>query len=866
MLGGMLKPEIFNRGKKALEEHYIRAGDKIQYIKDHIENIRGFYRTRFAMPEKINILVVQIGKRNFYFDPYDVSNSIHLECLVWDPSNIFPMEIANTNADIVIFIDSTLIPNSWQEFVNEIVPVALRSNIGAVGALVYSGDDKIIAAGRSLMPWGDMRNDFWEYDSGDKHSPAKRTRDVVAVSGAAMAISSTVLKEVLKEGIPDQTMWDVEICFRLNRAGYRSVFTPHAFLLYKGNIEQYHGAAMFDVRDLAEKYNIVKDPYLNTNLIDIDNRTSTDKKIAIPSQFKKKEDKIYNLTEEEKKKIEEQEKKRTDFYHKWLAFHSPDLKKSSERIAKLKYKPFFSIILPTYNSELIFFRELLDSLKSQTYSNFEICISDDASTDLMFIEFLNRVESESDNIRVIYSDKNNGIAGNTNRSISIAKGDWFVLCDHDDLMEPFALEMIAQYINDNPEVDVLYSDEDMVDQKGWRHSPRLQPDWNPDMLLSHMYCPHLVSFKREALDRVCISNVDRQSGESTPFNPQMDGAQDYDFFLRITEKANKIGHIPMILYSWRSVKGSVALDACAKIYAYDAGKRALEAAMRRRGEDAVVLKSSGTKLGVYRIKRSVTLQCSSTHVIEAGSEFLLSMVNNIRNLSPVPVDIVLVCRDSDESCLDSVSHLPNIDVVMVKDSAGRSEIYNAGADSAKGDHLIFSSRFIDLLDSDYPFGLLEHTQRDEIGAVGVKIIYPNGFFYHTGMLLGVNGVAGYAYRNVEQCPGYWHFASCIRNYSAVSWDLIGVSKRKFYEVQGFDLKLSQLGDVDFCLKLIDKGYKNLYTPYVCAVLNRPVHFLEELRNVEEEKMMLERYSSIINNDPMHHPLMSKTLEDFSIGL
>ncbi|MBF0469084.1 MAG: glycosyltransferase, partial [Desulfamplus sp.] len=390
MLGGILKPEIFDRGKKALEDHYKRTGDKIQYIKDHIENIKGFYRTRFAMPEKINILAVQIGKRGFYFDPYDVAKSVHVEHLVWDPSNIFPMEIADTNADIVIFLDSALIPSSWQEFLNEIVPVALRKNIGAVGALVYSGDHKIIAAGRSLMPWGDMRNDFWEYDSGDKNSPAKRTRDVVAVSGAAMAISSTVLKAVLMEGTPDQTMWDVEICFRLNRSGYRSVFTPHAFLLYKGAIEQYHGATMFDVRHLAEKYNIVKDPYLNTNLIDINNLTSTDRKIVIPSQFKKKEDGIYNLTKEEKKKREEQEKKRSDFYHKWLAFHAPDLKKSSARIAKLKYKPFFSIILPTYNSELYFFKKLLQSLMSQTYTSFEICISDDSSTDHIFIEFLER--------------------------------------------------------------------------------------------------------------------------------------------------------------------------------------------------------------------------------------------------------------------------------------------------------------------------------------------------------------------------------------------------------------------------------------------------------------------------------------------
>jgi len=875
MIGGMLKPEIFNRGKKALEEHYIRSGDNVEYIKDNLENIRGVYRTRFAMPDQTTILVVKIGNSDFRFDPYALLSSINIELLVWNPVHPFPINIVNAHKDLVIFLDSKLTPQSWHEFLNEMVPLVLRNSIGAVGAMIYSGDGKIMSAGRSLMPWGAMRNDFWGYDSVENNSPAKRTRDVIAVSGAAMAISCKMLRDVLMEGALDQAMWDVEICLRLHRSGHRVIFSPHASAFYKGALEEYHGRVMFDVRHITEKYGIFKDPYLNLNLIDNCNPEVTEKRSSIPSQFKKKRD---DLTEEDEKRRGVKDKKKNDFYHKWLSFYSPDLRSSSERVAKLKYKPFFSIILPTYNSELIFFKELLQSLKSQTYTQFEVCISDDASTDPGFLEFLAMIDSVGvikseeivvdscgicksypENITVVYSDKNSGIAGNTNRAISIAKGEWFVLCDHDDLMEPFALEMIAQYINDNPEVDVLYSDEDMVDQKGWRHSPRLQPDWNPDMLLSHMYCPHIVSFKRELLDKVC------REYKTVPFRSEMDGAQDYDFFLRLTEKAQSIGHIPMILYSWRSVLGSVALDACAKIYAYDAGKRALEAAMKRRKEDAVVLKASGTKLGVYRVKRKISMPCVPTHVVEVGSDFLLSIVNSIRNISPVAVDIVLVCRHCDEYCLETVNHLSDINIIMVKDSAGRSEMYNIGAEAAKGDHLIFSSKFIDLLDSDYPFGLLEHTQRDEIGAAGIKIIYPNGFFYHTGMLLGVNGVAGYAHRNIEQCPGHWHFASCIRNYSAVSWDCMGVSKKKFQEVDGFDLKLSQFGDVDFCLKLIEKGYKNLYTPYVAAVLNRSVHFLEELRNIKEEKIILERYGTLVNNDPMHHPLMSKDLEDFSIG-
>ncbi|MBF0203068.1 MAG: hypothetical protein HQK67_01880 [Desulfamplus sp.] len=322
----------------------------------------------------------------------------------------------------------------------------------------------------------------------------------------------------------------------------------------------------------------------------------------------------------------------------------------------------------------------------------------------------------------------------------------------------------------------------------------------------------------------------------------------------------------MILYSWRSVQGSVALNACAKIYAYDAGKRALEAAIKRRGEDAVVLKAAGTGLGVYRVKRKVKNK-SVSHIIEGGSKHIFSMVDNIRNLSAVPVEIIIVLREGESNVFDrDLTRDSGIKTVICKKNATISEIYNAGAACSSEENLIFSSKFIDLLDSDYPLGLLEHVQRDEIGVAGIKIIYPNGFYYHTGMILGVNGVAGYAHRNIWQYPGYWNFAGCIRNYSALTWNFMAVSRKKFDEVKGFDSQFNQFGDVDFCLKLIAKGYRNLYTPYVIAVLNRSVHFLEELRNKEEEDILLGRYGAVIENDPMHHPLMSKTLEDFSIAL
>ena len=831
MIGGTMKPAIFQAGLKALEEHYKRKGIKVETIKNNIEDIKGVYRTRLMLPEKLDILIIKLGSQDFMFNINELHESINTTIISWNTNEPFPTQISETNADLVLFMDSSLVPVSWSEFIRELAPLVLRKDVGVAGGLVLTEDQKIISAGQTLLPWGEVCNDYHNIYIGNS-SLDRRQKDIFAVSGIAMAISSTLLKTVLTKGCLNSDLWDMEICIRAAMHG-NNIFTPHAAAITKGLSENFKNDAYINISQLSGKYKIKKS-YLNPNLIPRKNMATYDLPPQLPTIPHKN-----GMTET------------IDYYNKWLNYHKPDLTKSGQRIDEMKYHPFFSIILPTYNSELKFFKELIKSLTSQTYTNFEICISDDASTDEKFIEYLKNISFETDKIKVSFSEKNSGIAGNTNSAINMAKGDYLVFCDHDDLMEIFALEFIALFINKNPKADVIYSNEDIINQSGDRHSPRLHPDWNPDMLLSHMYCPHIVCFKKE---------IAQKAGK---LNPEMDGAQDYDFFLRATEQAEQVGHIPMILYSWRSVQGSVAMDASAKTYAYDAGKKALEHAMARRGENASVVKASNTGMGVYRVKRKVA-NYHFSHIIEADSNHFQSLLSSITSLSDYPVEIIIVCKENEQNQLKIPDAYSQAVVITVPNTANRSQSYNAGANIASNDNLIFSSKNMDILDCDYPCAILEHTQRDEIGAVGVKIIYPNGFYYHTGMILGVNGVAGYAHRNLQQFAGYWNFANCIRNYSAVSWDFMGISKKKFNEVNGFDTKLTQFGDVDICLKLIEKGYRNLYTPYVSTVLNRSVHFLEELRNSKEEKIIMQRYGDYIKNDPMHHPLLSKDLEDFSI--
>jgi glycosyltransferase involved in cell wall biosynthesis len=537
-------------------------------------------------------------------------------------------------------------------------------------------------------------------------------------------------------------------------------------------------------------------------------------------------------------------------YERWLQAVRPDPGKTGQRLESLDHRPLFSVVVPAYNSHPGFLKELIRSIRHQSYPHFEVLIADDGSTMRKHIEDIRSLAQLDSRFKLILGKRNRGIAANTNRALDAATGEYIVFCDHDDRIEPFSLEMLAIYINRFPDADLFYSDEDMMDERGRRHSPRLQPDWNPDMFTSHMYFMHLICCKKSALDRV------------GRMNSAFDGAQDHDFFLRFTELAKAIIHIPYVLYSWRVVTDSLASNPTAKLYAYDSGTRAIEAAMERRGVDAAVLKAQGAGLGVYRVKRLVRNPTTVTHVVEGGSEAVWLAVKSIRSAASIPVEIIIVMES--EETTEKPSENFGVRVVNVEKGTNRAAKFNLGARMASGEHLLFSTENVEVLDSDYPLGMLEHTQRAEIGAVGVKLIYPDGTFFHTGMILGVNGVAGYAHRGLFQGAGYWRYAVVVRNYSAVSWEMMGVRRETFFEAGLFDEALPFFQDVDFCLRLLRIGYRNLYTPYVAGVLKRKTHLVSELRNRDAATVLLKRHGEMIRNDPSYHPFHTKCGEDFGL--
>jgi len=365
--------------------------------------------------------------------------------------------------------------------------------------------------------------------------------------------------------------------------------------------------------------------------------------------------------------------------------------------------------------------------------------------------------------------------------------------------------------------------------------------------MSQMYFSHLITIRATLLKKI--------SG----FNTRLPGAHTYDLVLRATEQARHIGHIPEILYSSRLH----TQDASRTINEFKAASNALRDALSRRKEEAKVIHAPGTALGVYRTKRAVP-QTTISHIIAAENDAVIDTIRNIQETTKMDVEIIVILPCSEKHLINKLRATTNVVADTVPDDSLRAAYYNRGANISASDVLIFSPQTIYILEGEYPNALLEHVNRKSIGAVGCKLLYPNGFYYHTGIILGVNGVCGYAHRNTWQGPGYWHYANCIRNYSAVSWDLLAISRKNWGIVKGFDEILPKYTDVDFCLKLVNKGFRQVYTPYLTGVLNRNVHRLDELRCPESEAVLSERHIDTIQTDPHYNPHLSKTREDFSV--
>jgi GT2 family glycosyltransferase len=470
--------------------------------------------------------------------------------------------------------------------------------------------------------------------------------------------------------------------------------------------------------------------------------------------------------------------------------------------------PLMSIVVPVYRPSLWYFRECVQSVLAQTYPRWELCLCDDGSGDPELAESMAEFAAGDQRIKVLAMEENGGISRATNRALSAATGEFVVLLDHDDVLMDDALAEIALVLAVNPEADVIYSDEDKLDELDRPFMPHFKPDWDPDLLLAYPYLGHITVIRHELLTRI------------GGFRSEFDGSQDYDVMLRATELARQVVHIPKVLYHWRVVEGSAAGDSDAKPWAHLASRRALEDAVARRGLDATV--ETGPFPGAYHVRRQIHGSPTVSVIIPFRDQAGLTMAC-LDSLEIDPgyeiSDIVLIDNGSMEpetkALRMQLAAMPKIRILDYPGVFNWAAINNFAAATCTSDMLLFLNNDIEATSEGWLHALVEVGQREEVGAVGARLIFPDGRLQHAGVVLGLCGIASHLFVGLPKgARGYFSWDAVVRGYSAVTAACMLVRREVFEEAGGFDEMFAVgFNDVDFCIRLGQAGYRVLYTPH-----------------------------------------------------
>lgn len=520
--------------------------------------------------------------------------------------------------------------------------------------------------------------------------------------------------------------------------------------------------------------------------------------------------------------------------------------------------PLLSVLMPIYKPDLGLFKKAVSSVQRQCYPNWELCLVDDGSNDEHLISTFQNLEGDA-RIKVFRFKMNEGISAAINKAAALANGSYFGVLDQDDELHSSALLEYARVITRNPEVDIIYCDEDKIDEKGRFCSPWYKSDWNPDMALSFNYVMHFVLY-RSSLFRAL-------GGTRTRF----DGSQDYDLLLRAVEKTGHIHHIPKILYHWRISAGSIAGGPEAKPHVFVKGLAALNDALHRREIQGSAEHAPDAWKGVYRVRRKINRpHTTSILVLLTGNpDRPLPLFRSIAALIP-SADREIICMDPSIPEAGKTTMVHNIPITCVAspDKALNNvpAYFNAMARKARGDFLLFLDDTMEILSSETHFALLEQGQRSEVGAVGGKVFYPNGFLEQTGIILGPFGLFAYANRASPDDVGYVGIKRMIANYSAIMG--LGMMTRRllFFELGGFDEQYDNYcWDADYCLRLRERRFLITSTPYATFrhyIPARPTHLGI---SSQDTAIFKKRWHHVIDNDPYFNKNLSRLREDFWPG-
>ena len=557
-------------------------------------------------------------------------------------------------------------------------------------------------------------------------------------------------------------------------------------------------------------------------------------------------------------------------YGEWYELTKPSEEElERQRKERFDYEPKLSIVIPVYRTPERYLQEMLESIRSQTYKNWEVCVADGSPRGESRERVLKRFADQDTRFKYVILGENKGISGNTNAAMEMAQGDFIVLADHDDTLTPDALYWCVKAMNEDPLYDVIYSDEDKLDMDGKAlFDPHFKPDFNPDLLTSVNYICHLFVVNRNLAEAV------------GGFRQEFDGAQDYDFIFRCTEQARKIYHIPKVLYHWRCHMNSTASNPESKMYAFEAGARAIKAHFERVGI-AVDSVEKGVDFGIYHTRFHLKEEPLVSVIIpnkDHKADLDLCLTSLLDKGSYKNLEVIVVENNSTEEetfrYYEEIQKArPNVQVVTWEKGFNFSAINNFGVTFAKGEYLLFLNNDTEVIEPEVIRELLGYGMREDVGVVGARLLYQDDTIQHAGVVIGFGGIAGHTFIGLHQAENsYFHRAMCAQDYSAVTAACMLSKKSLFQQVGGFREELAvAFNDIDYCLKIRALGKKVVYNPYALLY-----HYESKSRGLEDTPEKVERFNRevarfigywpeiVIGGDPYYNPNLTLRKSNFAL--
>jgi glycosyltransferase involved in cell wall biosynthesis len=562
-------------------------------------------------------------------------------------------------------------------------------------------------------------------------------------------------------------------------------------------------------------------------------------------------------------------------YREWVrrydTLSEADRQAISRHLARLSYQPLISVVMPAYETPKATLRQAIESVRGQLYQNWELCVADDASPSATVSAVLAEFAALDHRIKWVRRLENGHISAASNSALELARGEFVALMDHDDTIPPQALYEVVAELNNHPQADIIYSDEDKIDNEGRRFGPYFKTDWNPELFLSHNLISHFGVYRRSLVSKV------------GGFRVGLEGSQDYDLALRCVRatSAEKIRHIPAVLYHWRRAAQDSAFSERHLERCVAAARRAKAEYLASSGDGGEIVEHPQRKEW-ERVIWPVPQRAPLVSLIvptRNRADLLGPCLDGLMNKTAYqPIEIVVVDHQSNErntlALLKRVSADPRVRILHYEGPFNFSAMNNRAVDLSRGELVALVNNDIEVIAPDWLTEMVALAIRPENGAVGAKLIYPDGRVQHAGVGLGIGGVAGHFFWGVAaDQAGYFGRLQLPSNVSAVTAACLVVKRSAYLEVGGLnetDLRVA-FNDVDFCLKLREKGYRNVWTPFATLFHHEsPSRGLDTTpekaaRFRREIEWMIKTWGGLLAEDPYFNPNLSLSSANFDLA-